>query len=99
MTVLIRPPMPASSATASASITQRSMSLSMQQALDAAGQVIPDLVRPVRRVEQERRAVLGGLEHLGLAEQPELVAGDEVGVLDEVGRADRLAARTAGARR
>ena len=61
-----------------------------EQLLDAARQVIPDLVGPVRGVEQERRAVLRRLEHLGLAEQPELVAGNEVGVLDEVRRADGL---------
>ncbi len=59
-----------------------------EQLLDAARQVLPDLVGPVRGVEQEGRSVLGVLEHLGLAEQPELVAGDEVGVLDEVGRPD-----------
>ena len=32
----------------------------------------------------------GRLDDLRLAQQPELVAGDEVGVLDQVGRADRL---------
>ena len=36
--------------------------------------------------------MLGELEDLRLAEQAELVAGDEVGVLDQVGRADRLRA-------
>ena len=61
-----------------------------QQALDATGQAVPDLVRAVRSVEQERRAVLGGLEHLRPAEHPELVTGDEVRPFDEIGRADGL---------
>ena len=46
--------------------------------------------RAVGAVEQERGAGLGAVEHRHLLEQAELVAGDEVGVLDEVRRADRL---------
>ncbi len=61
-----------------------------QESLDTGRQVLPDLVRAVRRVEQQRRPVARGLEDLGLAQQAELVAGDEVGLLDEVGRADRF---------
>ena len=37
------------------------------------------------------------VEHRHPLEQPELVAGDEVGVLDQVGRADRVGDRSAGA--
>ena len=59
-------------------------------ALDSAGQVVPDLVRTVWRVEQERRSVPGRLQHLGPAQHPELVTGDEVGLLHEIGRADGL---------
>ena len=61
-----------------------------EQALDAAGQVVPDLVGSVGSVEQEGRAVLGGLEDLGPTEHAELVTRDEVSPLDEIGRADGL---------
>jgi hypothetical protein len=59
-------------------------------ALDRGRQVLPQLVGRVRRVEQERAAVADVAEHVEAVEQPELVAGDEVGFLDQVGRADRL---------
>ena len=58
--------------------------------LDATRQVIPDLIGAVWGVEQERRPVPGGLEHVRLAEESELMAGDEVGLLHEIGRPDRL---------
>ena len=58
--------------------------------LDVLGQLIPDLFGPVRRVEQERRPVLGELDDLGSLEQAELVAGDEVGAVDQVGGPNRL---------
>ena len=54
-----------------------------------ARQVVPDLVGAVRAVEQERRAVLGHAQHVGPLEQAELVAGHEVGALDQVRGADR----------
>ena len=53
----------------------------------------------VRAVEQEARARRRALEHVEPLEQAELVARDELGALDLVGRADRRAARSAGARR
>ena len=53
-------------------------------------QVLPHLVRAVRGVQQERRPALRVLEDPDPFEQPELVAGDEVGVIHEVGGADRL---------
>ena len=58
--------------------------------LDVSGQLIPDLVRPIWRVEQDRRSVLGELDDLGPLEQTELVARDEVRPLDEIGGANRL---------
>ena len=58
--------------------------------LDATWQVIPYLVRAVRGIEQERRPVPGGFERLRLAEESELVAGDEVGLIHEIGGPDRL---------
>ena len=61
-----------------------------EQLLDAAGQVVPDLVRAVRSVEQEGSPVLRGFEDLRPAEHPELVTRDEVGPVDEVRRADGL---------
>ena len=90
MTVLIRLPMPDLVGDGER-IDHPEVDLLVDQLpLDATRQVVPDLVRPVRGVEQERRPVPGGLEDLRLAEQPELVAGDEVGLLDEVGGADGL---------
>ncbi len=58
-------------------------------ALDGLGEVSPDLVGRERCVEQEDPAVASVLEHVESIEQAELVAGDEVGLLHEVGRADR----------
>ena len=57
-----------------------------QVPLDVDRQAIPDLVRPVRRVEEERRAGLGEVEDLDLVEEPELVARDEIRRVDEIGR-------------
>ena len=37
-----------------------------QLLLDATGQVLPDLIWPIWGVEQKRRAMFGGLEHLRL---------------------------------
>ena len=62
-------------------------------------QVVPDLVGGKRRVQQERRARRGVLEHVDLVHELELVAGDEAGAIHEVRRADRPLARCAGARR
>ena len=45
--------------------------------LDGARQRIPDLVRRVPAVEQQRRAGRRAAEHVDLVEQPELVAADE----------------------
>ena len=58
--------------------------------LHRARQRIPHLVRRARTVEQQRRAVCRGAEHVDPVEQPELVAADEAGLLHEVGSADRL---------
>ncbi len=56
------------------------------------GQMLPDVFRAVRAVEQEDGAGLGGGEDVDLLEELELVAGDEVGARDEVGGADGLGA-------
>ena len=58
--------------------------------LDRARQRIPHLFRGERAVEQQRRAVRGGAEHVGPVEQVELVATDEARLLNEIGRPDRL---------
>ena len=55
-------------------------------------QVIPDLGRGKRRVQQERGAVRRVLEHVDLVHELELVARDEAGAIHEVGRTDRLLA-------
>ena len=57
--------------------------------LDGPRQRIPDLVRRVPAVEQQRRAGRRPAEHVDLLEQPELVAADEARVLHEVRRPDR----------
>jgi hypothetical protein len=57
--------------------------------LHVAGEPVPHLVGAVRAVEQERGAALGAGEDRHPLHQPELVTGDEVGVLDEVGGPDR----------
>ena len=56
-------------------------------------QVVPDLVGGKRRVQQERRARRGMLEHVDLVHELELVAGDEAGAVHQVRRPDRLLAR------
>ena len=58
--------------------------------LHRARERLPHLVRRARAVEQQRRAVRRGAEHVDPVEQPELVAADEARLLHEVGRADRL---------
>ena len=60
--------------------------------LDLVGHVVPDLVRRERRGEEEHGARLRGLEHVVLLEVREAVARREVGRVDEVGRADHVAA-------
>ena len=45
-----------------------------------------------RAVEQEGGAGLGGLQHVDAFQEGELVAGDEVGLGDQVAGADRLGA-------
>ena len=47
--------------------------------LHLARQLVPDLVGGQRRVQQERRARRGVLEHVDLVDELELVAGDEAG--------------------
>ena len=66
--------------------------------LDLAGQVVPDLVRAVGRVQQERRARRGVLDHVVAVEEDELMAGDEVRAPDQVASNGSAAGRSAGAR-
>ena len=94
-------PSRASRATRAASITHSSSSLSTICSLDLARQVVPDLVGvrtgcSSRNVAPASRAARA---RPCRSRQAELVAGDEVGPLDQVGRADRAAGRSAGARR
>ena len=58
--------------------------------LDGPRQRIPDLVRRVPAVEQQRGAGRRPPEHVDLIEQPELMAADEARVVHEVRRPDRL---------
>ncbi len=58
--------------------------------LHRARERVPHLAGRLRAVEQQRRAVGRAAEHVGAVEQPELVAADEAGPLDEVGGPDRL---------
>jgi hypothetical protein len=97
MMVLMRPPSPAADATREASMTKNAAA-SGPARLDFARQAVPDRVGPERSVEQEDAAGLECLEHVEAVEEIELVAGDEGGTPDQVGRADRAAGRSAGAR-
>ncbi len=89
MMVLMRPPMPVRLATLVGVDGEEAELLLDDLLLHLARQVVPDRVRAVRRVEQEDGAGGGVLEHVDLVEELELVAGDEAGLLDQVGRADR----------
>ncbi len=60
--------------------------------LHGARQVIPDLVRAVGRVQQERASGNGPLEHVDPLQERPLVTGDEVRPGDEVRAAERLGA-------
>ena len=62
--------------------------------LDRAGQRIPDLIRRLRAVEQQRCSRCGQAEHVDPVQQPELMTADEAGLLHQVGRADRLRPET-----
>jgi hypothetical protein len=58
--------------------------------LDLHRQVVPDLVRPVRAVEQEGGPRLRGLQDVDPLQEAEVVAGDDVRTIDQIGRPDRL---------
>ena len=89
MTVLIRPPMPASLGDRLGVDDVELELLVDDLPLDLDRELLPDLVRAVGAVEQEGRPGLGELEHVDPLEEAELVAGHEVGVVDQVGRVDR----------
>ena len=57
--------------------------------LHFAGQVVPDLVRAVGAVQEERRPRQGHREHVDPLGELELVAGHEVRLVDEVRALDR----------
>ena len=54
------------------------------------GQLVPDFVGGVRRVEQEDRAGHRCFKHVHLLEEAEVVAGHEAGAGDEIGGANRV---------
>ncbi len=60
--------------------------------LDRQRQVVPHRVRPVGRVEQEGGALPRRAQHVQPFQEVELVAGDEIGMADEIGGADRCRA-------
>ena len=64
--------------------------LSEDLLLNRPGERVPDAVRGVSAVEQERRSRCRPIEHLGALEQPEVVAADETCLRDEVRRANRF---------
>ena len=78
ITVLMRPPMPASFATLTASITKKRSFFSMICRLRGARHHVPDFVRSVGAVQQESGAGFGGLEHVEPLKERELVAGHEI---------------------
>ncbi len=56
--------------------------------------LVPHLVVGKRRAEEESAARFRLAEHVVLLQEGEVVAGDEVGVVDQVRRVDRLSAET-----
>ena len=88
MTVLIRPPMPASRATRYASIDEEPEPTVDDLLLHRARQVVPHDVGAVRAVQQNGRPRLGTRQHVEAREECELVTGDEGRPLDQVGRPD-----------
>ena len=64
-----------------------------QLLLHLARQPLPDLVGRVGRVQQEDRPVRRVLEHVDPFQELELMAGDEPGLRDQIGRPDRTRAR------
>ena len=59
-------------------------------ALGIGGQLVPGAFGRVRAVQEEGAPGPGRGQHVNTVEQPNLVAGDEMGVGDEVGGADRV---------
>ena len=62
----------------------------MMRMLHRARQMVPDLVRTVWRVQQHGGAGCGQPQHVVARDELELMAADEAGLLDQVGRMDRL---------
>ena len=52
--------------------------------LDSTGEVIPNLIGAVRAVQQESRALLGGLQEIQAVEKGELMASNEAGAINEI---------------
>ena len=52
--------------------------------LHRSRQLIPDVLGAERAVQQERAALAGSIEHLEALEEAELVAGDEIGLVDQI---------------
>ena len=99
MIVLMRPPMPVSLGHLQGVDHVELQLLLDELLLHLARQVVPDLVRAVRGVEQEDAARAGELQDVELLQERELVAGDEVRRADQVGASGSAAGRSAGARR
>ena len=81
MIVLMRPPMPASRGDLVGVDHVEPQLLLDDLLLHLARQLVPDLVRPERGVQQERRRRARVLEHVEFLEEVELVARDEVALL------------------
>ena len=62
--------------------------------LDLAWKLIPDFVRSVGAVQQERSSRDRRAKHIKLVEKAEFVAGDEIGVPDQIGCPNRGLAET-----
>ena len=90
-TVLVRPARPTSRAICRVDGVQLDP-LGEDLLLHRARERVPDLVGGVRAVQQQRRPGCRMAQHVDPVQQAELVAADEAGLLDEVGRLDRLRA-------
>ena len=58
--------------------------------LDFPGQVLPDFFRSINGIEQESAAFYRVLKHIEPLQEGELVAGNELGVADQVWSPDRF---------
>ena len=73
-------------------MTKKRSCSAMHAKLHGARQAVPHFVGRMRGVQQEGGAGGGKPQYVDLVDETGLVAGDEAGALDQVGRMDRARA-------